>query len=71
SDCLWCRGFGKSLIGMASIGGMLIGTILGVFVIPGLYVVMAELGKKKTKEITQNTKQTEKIEEEQLFNEKI
>ena len=39
---------GNRSIGIASIGGMLLGTILGVFVIPGLYVVMAELGKKKT-----------------------
>ncbi|GAB4487642.1 MAG: efflux RND transporter permease subunit [Raineya sp.] len=38
---------GNRSIGTASIGGMLMGTILGVFVIPGLYVVMAELGKKK------------------------
>jgi HAE1 family hydrophobic/amphiphilic exporter-1 len=38
---------GNRSIGIASIGGMLLGTVLGVFVIPGLYVVMAELGKKQ------------------------
>lgn len=39
---------GNQSIGIASVGGMLIGTVLGVFVIPGLYVIMAELGKKKS-----------------------
>ena len=42
---------GNRTIGTAAFGGMLLGTVLGVLVIPGLYVVFASLaeriGKKK------------------------
>ncbi|MCS6832559.1 MAG: efflux RND transporter permease subunit, partial [Flammeovirgaceae bacterium] len=38
---------GNKSIGIASVGGMLVGTILGVFLIPGLYVVFASLEKQK------------------------
>ncbi len=41
---------GNRSIGTAAAGGMLVGTVLGVFVIPGLYVVfasLAERGRKK------------------------
>lgn len=45
---------GNKTIGSAAAGGMLFGTILGVIIIPGLYVVFAtisdRLNKKKTKE---------------------
>ncbi len=38
---------GNRSIGTAALGGMIIGTIIGVFVIPGLYVLFATLGDKK------------------------
>ncbi|MCC9168077.1 efflux RND transporter permease subunit [Pontibacter harenae] len=53
---------GNRSIGTAAAGGMLIGTIVGLFLIPGLYVLFASMiGKKKAK---QQTKEpiTEEIE---------
>ena len=43
---------GNRSIGTAAAGGMLIGTIFGVLLIPGLYVLFASIGqgKKKKKE---------------------
>ena len=38
---------GNRSIGTAAAGGMLIGTIFGIFVIPGLYVIFASIGSKK------------------------
>jgi HAE1 family hydrophobic/amphiphilic exporter-1 len=38
---------GNRSIGAAAAGGMLIGTIFGVIIIPGLYVVFASMAKKK------------------------
>lgn len=38
---------GNRSIGVASVGGMLIGTIIGVLVIPGLYVLFSKNKKKK------------------------
>jgi hydrophobic/amphiphilic exporter-1 (mainly G- bacteria), HAE1 family len=40
---------GNRSIGTAAAGGMLIGTVFGVLIIPGLYVLFASIGKKKTK----------------------
>jgi hydrophobic/amphiphilic exporter-1 (mainly G- bacteria), HAE1 family len=40
---------GNRSIGTAALGGMLIGTLFGVFVIPGLYVVFARLSEGRTK----------------------
>ncbi|SFH07692.1 efflux RND transporter permease subunit [Pontibacter chinhatensis] len=44
---------GNRSIGTAAAGGMLIGTIFGVVIIPGLYVLFASIGKgkKKKKEV--------------------
>jgi hydrophobic/amphiphilic exporter-1 (mainly G- bacteria), HAE1 family len=44
---------GNRTIGTAAAGGMLIGTIVGIFVIPGLYVVFETLGSKFKKEKTE------------------
>jgi HAE1 family hydrophobic/amphiphilic exporter-1 len=63
---------GNRSIGTASLGGMLIGTIFGLLVIPGLYFVFASLAargeKKKVKDInetkTETTKEELKLEEE-------
>ena len=45
---------GNRSIGTAAAGGMLIGTLFGVIIIPGLYVLFASLGKpKKTKVVTE------------------
>jgi HAE1 family hydrophobic/amphiphilic exporter-1 len=38
---------GNKTIGSATAGGMLLGTVFGVLIIPGLYVVFASMGKKK------------------------
>lgn len=38
---------GNRSIGIAAAGGMLIGTVFGLFLIPGLYVIFASMGKKK------------------------
>ncbi|QHS59304.1 efflux RND transporter permease subunit [Chitinophaga agri] len=39
---------GNRSIGTAAAGGMLIGTVFGVLIIPGLYVLFASIGKKKS-----------------------
>lgn len=41
---------GNRSIGMAAAGGMLIGTVFGIVVIPGLYILFAKIGTKKTAE---------------------
>lgn len=38
---------GNQSIGMAAAGGMLIGTVFGIVVIPGLYIIFAKIGSKK------------------------
>lgn len=43
---------GNRSIGTAAAGGMLIGTIVGVFVIPGLYVIFASMGSENKKKET-------------------
>ena len=40
---------GNRTIGSATVGGMLLGTIFGVIIIPGLYVVFATLSQKSNK----------------------
>jgi HAE1 family hydrophobic/amphiphilic exporter-1 len=40
---------GNQTIGAAALGGMLLGTLLGVVVIPGLYVVFASVGAHRDK----------------------
>lgn len=42
---------GNRSIGTAAAGGMLIGTIFGVLIIPGLYVLFASMIRKKTTEL--------------------
>jgi len=39
---------GNRSIGMSAVGGMLIGTIFGVFVIPALYVIFQSLQERIT-----------------------
>ncbi len=46
---------GNRSIGVAAAGGMLIGTLFGVIVIPGLYVLFASLAEKKKKKIIKKT----------------
>jgi hydrophobe/amphiphile efflux-1 (HAE1) family protein len=49
---------GNRSIGTAAAGGMLIGTIVGVFVVPGLYVVFASskrMAKKAPKQVVKDT----------------
>jgi HAE1 family hydrophobic/amphiphilic exporter-1 len=38
---------GSKTIGIASLGGMIVGTILGVFIIPGLYYIFGSLASGK------------------------
>ncbi len=40
---------GNRSIGMAAAGGMLIGTIFGIVIIPGLYILFAKIGTKNEK----------------------
>lgn len=40
---------GNRSIGFASAGGMLAGTLFGVFIVPGLYVLFASLAERKNK----------------------
>lgn len=40
---------GNRSIGTASAGGMLFGTVFGVIIIPGLYVIFAELSERTKK----------------------
>jgi hydrophobe/amphiphile efflux-1 (HAE1) family protein len=42
---------GNRSIGTAAAGGMLIGTLFGVLIIPGLYVLFASIAERKTKSI--------------------
>jgi len=42
---------GNRSIGTAAAGGMLVGTIFGLFLIPGLYVLFAGINKKKHKKV--------------------
>src|SRR5687768_4954847 len=46
---------GNRSIGTASAGGMFFGTIFGVVLIPGLYVIFASIGKNRKKEKKQHT----------------
>ncbi|WP_436487223.1 efflux RND transporter permease subunit [Chitinophaga sp. ARDCPP14] len=46
---------GNRSIGTAAAGGMLIGTIFGVLIIPGLYVLFASMIRKKTVELKDYT----------------
>lgn len=42
---------GNKSIGTAAAGGMLTGTLFGVLLVPGLYVLFAGMGKKKKKQV--------------------
>lgn len=44
---------GNHSIGIASAGGMLVGTIAGIFLVPGLYVLFQKKAKKKLKAVKQ------------------
>jgi HAE1 family hydrophobic/amphiphilic exporter-1 len=44
--CNWPGAIGNRTIGSASAGGMLIGTVFGLFVIPGLYYIFATIAEK-------------------------
>lgn len=44
---------GNHSIGIASAGGMLVGTIAGIFLVPGLYVMFQKKAKKKLKAVKQ------------------
>jgi len=45
---------GNKSIGMAAVGGMLVGTVIGLFLIPSLYVIFAVDSKKPEKEQVEN-----------------
>jgi HAE1 family hydrophobic/amphiphilic exporter-1 len=53
---------GNRSIGTAAAGGMLIGTVFGIFIIPGLYVLFASLGEKKKKLPKADKQQQEELE---------
>ncbi len=45
---------GNNTIGSASAGGMLLGTLLGVIIVPGLYIIFSEMGTYFTKQRKRN-----------------
>jgi HAE1 family hydrophobic/amphiphilic exporter-1 len=47
---------GNRTIGAAAAGGMLFGTIFGVILIPGLYVLFASIGNQRRNPIQQEEK---------------
>jgi hydrophobic/amphiphilic exporter-1 (mainly G- bacteria), HAE1 family len=53
---------GNRTIGTASAGGMLLGTVFGIIIIPGLYVAFASFGKKKKVEKKQKVEELELVE---------
>lgn len=50
---------GNRSIGTAAAGGMLVGTLFGVIIIPGLYVIFATLAEPKRKKKTTNSHSAE------------
>ena len=44
---------GNRSIGTAAAGGMFFGTLFGILLVPGLYVIFASMGKKSKKKITE------------------
>lgn len=48
---------GNRTIGTAACGGMLFGTVFGLIIIPGLYIIFATFGQKTNKTIRQEEKQ--------------
>jgi HAE1 family hydrophobic/amphiphilic exporter-1 len=54
---------GNKTIGSAAAGGMLLGTIFGLIIIPGLYVVFASISEKfSTKRLKERIPLTEETE---------
>jgi len=53
---------GNRSIGTAAAGGMLIGTIVGLFLIPGLYVLFAKMSGKKEDELKRKEPISEEME---------
>jgi hydrophobic/amphiphilic exporter-1 (mainly G- bacteria), HAE1 family len=45
---------GRKVMGMAVFSGMLVATILGVLIVPALYILIEGIGKKKTTAIIEN-----------------
>jgi HAE1 family hydrophobic/amphiphilic exporter-1 len=45
---------GRKVMGMAVFSGMLVATILGVLIVPALYISIESIGKKKSAAITEN-----------------
>jgi HAE1 family hydrophobic/amphiphilic exporter-1 len=52
---------GNRTIGSAAAGGMLLGTVFGVIIVPGLYYVFASLAEKFTKKDEEEIPYTETI----------
>jgi hydrophobe/amphiphile efflux-1 (HAE1) family protein len=57
---------GNRSIGTAAAGGMLTGTLLGVFLVPGLYVLFASKRKKKVKPVAANALPEQDLEPDQV-----
>ena len=45
---------GRKVMGMAVFSGMLVATILGVLIVPALYILIENIGKKKTTAVIEN-----------------
>jgi hydrophobic/amphiphilic exporter-1 (mainly G- bacteria), HAE1 family len=46
---------GRKVMGMAVFSGMLVATILGVLIVPGLYITIEKIGKKKTVQVIEKS----------------
>lgn len=52
---------GNRSIGTAAAGGMLTGTVFGILLVPGLYVLFASIGKRKTGKLRRADELTESL----------
>ena len=50
---------GRKVMGMAVFSGMLVATILGVLIVPALYIMIEKIGKKKPATVVENNSEGE------------
>jgi HAE1 family hydrophobic/amphiphilic exporter-1 len=50
---------GRKVMGMAVFSGMLVATVLGVLIVPGLYINIEKIGKKKSAQVVEKKSEGE------------
>jgi HAE1 family hydrophobic/amphiphilic exporter-1 len=50
---------GRKVMGMAVFSGMLVATVLGVLIVPGLYINIEKIGKKKPAQVVEKKSEGE------------